>query len=215
MNSAPALSASEFVAHTDGLSLPSVASVAEMSTDTMRQVVQLYTTAFQSYFLSWLAQTALAAKSALAREVALENLAVEQSENHPDLLYHFAESAMALPTSIGQSWLHAHLHDIQLLFAQSESNLGGVALIALLENYSLRFIPVLDAIGVRLCLAKHARRYTQVHGEADIAHAHRFSLALDAEIAVTDLKKVPDKLLQVRLAVQRLVNRIYSAGEIF
>lgn len=144
-----------------------------------------YTAAIAINFTDWMGKTLPWVRHELSRLVITDNLRCETVEDHATMLEKFAEHCNATPTAMSYSQVQFGVRLIRGLFHTPYfAGLSGIALMALLENTSRDFIPVLGQVAEELgCLPKH-QQYISVHGEADIAHSEQFLRALEAEASM-------------------------------
>lgn len=144
-------------------------------------MIRHYTTTFEGNFLSWMAAAHLSARSPYAKFASAENLEVELRDNHPGMLKSFLTGCHLSMTDVAYNEMQL---EIQVIRTAISDNLGtpyALALMALLENLSLVFIPFLRVAANELDADDEAYRYLDVHGEADIEHADQFVKALVSE----------------------------------
>lgn len=174
-----------------------------------RQVIGRYIAAIEGNFVSWMAATAVSCRSLQARFAVEENLYVEMHENHPGMLRSFAKAAGSEPCLEDFQAVQVEVDKIRVLVGEM-SGLKNLTLMAALENTSAVFIPVLAE------LARNAGSkdlsYTDIHGEADVAHAEQFLWALeyeskhytDPEVATQMVLELASKLLECIFSLKPL-----------
>lgn len=155
--------------------LPQLENLSKTQT---KSIVKRYTAVFEGNFIGWMSSVTVTARSVLTRFFASENLHVELSHDHAGLLRKFSTACDATP---GDEDLRATSTSVeQIRDMLSEVNgLKNTTLLAVLENSSTTFIPLLESIATSF--GSNELTYTQIHGEADIDHAEQFLMALSAE----------------------------------
>lgn len=178
----------------------------EISDEHARLILQLYVAAIEGNFISWMGAAALTARSIQGRYAAQSNLYVELKADHAGMLRNLAKQTSSEP-----SWQHYRMVDIDVLevrgMVSQMSGLYNLVLMAVLENTSIDFIPVLEKMAKQL----HAYdlTYTQVHGEADAVHANQFAEALEHECREGYLNPDSDMAIAARVTVG-LLESIFS-----
>ncbi|MBP6858677.1 MAG: iron-containing redox enzyme family protein [Candidatus Pacebacteria bacterium] len=146
------------------------------------QLIGRYTVAVAGEFQAWLGTAYTFARHEKAQWALKDNLRCEMSQNHSGMLREFAQSCGVTPTIADQQYVAAAVNSMQQnIFANIENvGLGGLTALAVLENASEIFIPILA--NVATLLGSKNLTYTDVHGEADKAHSQAFLEALQAEM---------------------------------
>ncbi len=144
-----------------------------------RGVIAHYTAAIADNFIPWLQDAAQCARSQEGREAAERNLLAELRENHPKMLYDFAEAAGAMPNSDHYNNVAGAVDRMYMLTGRGRG-LENLAVIATLETASRFFIPYLAELARSLGSTEFT--YTNKHGEADKAHAAMFVAAMREEM---------------------------------
>ncbi len=154
-------------------------SERELSERDMRDVIGRYTAAIEGNFVPWMAAAAVSACSIEGRYTAQENLYVEMRDDHQGMLRRFAQGAGAEPTAAHHTTVEDAVGNIRG-WVKIMSGPENLMLMAALENLSGTFIPYLADMAKRL--GSKDTLYTDVHGEADSAHAERFVWAVEHEL---------------------------------
>lgn len=150
-------------------------------------ILLTYERVFRPNFILWLTLTKNACRSSHARAVCEDNLGCEIKDNHPLLLLELVLPLVrrsATEPDIGEI---VALASKRAYLAESKANLvqicsdpmGGLIAMAAFENASLEFVPWMREVAEPLHLVR--KKYLDVHGEADIAHAAAFPGAFLAE----------------------------------
>lgn len=150
----------------------------EISSDQARKIIQKYTAAIEGNFVGWMGAAAISARSVEGRYAASENLWVEMKDNHASMLRSFATSANAEPDQESFAQVAREVESIRGMVSEM-SGLKNLVLMAVLENTSAEFIPLLEKLAIA-CGSTNIL-YTKVHGEADILHANQFLWAVEHE----------------------------------
>ncbi|MBX4210839.1 hypothetical protein KW783_02590 [Candidatus Parcubacteria bacterium] len=152
-----------------------------------RLIISRYVATVGINFTDWIGKTYPWTRHELAQYALKDNLRCEQSEDHIGMLIKFAEHAMYFP-----EWNQfAHSKEVrvirQLLSNIEDAGLTGLIILAILENTSEVFIPVLEKLIQKFHLLHRKTygsadlTYTQAHGKADAKHSDAFTAALKAE----------------------------------
>lgn len=164
-------------------------------------VLTKYEAMFAPNFTDLLDAVQRCAVAIKAARALSEHLRTERLEAHAELLRDFVASSRARP---GMDWRPvAHTHLCNHVFTRvtgergMENSVFGVAVIALLENTSLDFIPVLRQAGE--VVGATNVEYLDLHGEADIEHAEGLRRALFKEVRMYELE---DAMSQLRDAAE-------------
>ncbi len=146
-----------------------------------RRVLARYSAAI-SDFDYWLALSAEAVRSDEARKIIQDNLEVERANDHAGLRARFMESAGIRTSSadIRQSVKDLYYLGGDIFDRGYATALRKVAALAVMENASGSFIPVLEKYAVNL--GGRDLGYTKVHGVADKEHAVELVKALNLEV---------------------------------
>ena len=172
-----------------------------------RTIIRRYTAVIEGNFMAWMGAAALTARSIQGRYAAEENLWVELKDDHAGMLRAFAQAANANPGSNDYAAINDVVSSMRKMVSEM-SGLKNLALMAVLENTSATFIPVLEKLAVQLGSTNLV--YTKIHGEADVAHADQFTWALEHEIA-----HHPEAEKQINEAVALstdFLKKIFSTG---
>lgn len=149
-----------------------------LTDDEARTIIKRYVAAIEGNFLAWMGGASVAARSVVSKFAADENLWVETKDDHPGMLRAFAVAAQAEPDAEDFQYIGNEVTHMRGLVSEL-SGLKNIAVMATLENTSVAFIPYLAALASRL--GAKGLTYTDVHGEADVAHADQFLEALSDE----------------------------------
>lgn len=145
-----------------------------------RRLIGRYTAAVAAEFQVLLGGTYAFARHEIAQLALKENIRCEMCNDHIGMLYNFACQAKALPTIADREWVRPNVEELRRIFCDPNTmGLVGVTVLGILENTSELFIPVLTKAG-KIAGVKDFT-YTNVHGEADIAHSNAFVKAMNAE----------------------------------
>jgi hypothetical protein len=159
------------------------------------KILKKYVAAIEGNFVAWMGAAAICTRSVQGRYAASENLWVEMKDDHAGMLRDFATSARCEPGVEDYQAVSEPVARIRALVARL-SGLECLVLMAVLENASGVFIPWLESAAKEL--GSTNLRYTQVHGEADIAHADQFAWAVTHEM---ELYENPEKLVEASVQV--------------
>ncbi len=151
----------------------------EISDDQARLIICRYIAAIEGNFVSWMGATAITARSVQGRYAASENLWVEMKDDHAGMLRAFARGAGAEPRTEDYQAVAVAVQSIRAMVGEM-SGLKNLTLMAVLENTSAEFIPMIEKFAVQL--GTHDLTYAKIHGEADAAHADQFAWALEHEM---------------------------------
>ena len=144
-----------------------------------------YTAAIAINFTDWMGKTLPWVRHELSRFVIIDNLRCETVEDHATMLEKFAEHCNATPTAMSYSHVNYGVRTVRgLFYTPYWAGLSGIALLALLENTSMDFIPVLKQVAGELRCPFEHQKYIRIHGEADITHSEQFLKALEAEASM-------------------------------
>jgi hypothetical protein len=149
-----------------------------LSNEQARAIIRRYTAAIEGNFVSWMGAAAITARSVQGRYAASENLWVEMKDDHAGMLRSFAKGTNAEPQTADYQATSAAVHSVRSMVGEM-SGLKCLILMAVLENTSAEFIPLLEKFAVQLGATELT--YTKVHGEADVLHADQFAWALEHE----------------------------------
>lgn len=150
-----------------------------------RFLIANYTAVMAGNFTDWMGKTLPWVRHEFARFAIIDNLRCEAVEDHATMLEEFANYCGACPGALSYLQVRSGIRAIRALFRNTQlAGLYGVALMALLENTSRDFIPVLGKIAEELQCPPEYQKYISVHGEADIAHSVQFLKALEAEASM-------------------------------
>jgi hypothetical protein len=148
-----------------------------------RDLIAYYTAAIAVNFTDWMGKALPWVRHELAQFVLKDNLRCEAVHDHIGMLYKFAKSAGADIDEAAYSLTILEVERIRELFREpNTAGLAGLALITALENTSIEFIPMLEAVAKNLGVTD--LQYTKVHGEADAEHSNMFVRALKAELTM-------------------------------
>lgn len=150
----------------------------ELSEEQMRQIIRRYTAAIEGNFVAWMGAAAITARSVQGRYAASENLWIEMKDDHAGMLRTFAKGAGAEPQTSDYQAVAPGVESIRKMVG-GMSGLKNLTLMAVLENTSAEFIPLLEKFAVQLGASDFT--YTKVHGEADVMHADQFVWAVEHE----------------------------------
>lgn len=171
-------------------------------------VLTKYEAMFAPNFIDLLEGVERSARATEATHVLIENLRSERLEAHAELLRDFVASSRARP---GMDWRPvAHTHLCNHVFTRvtgergMENSVFGVAVIALLENTSLDFIPVLRRAGE--VVGATDVEYLDLHGEADIEHAEALRHALAQEVLMCEPDEAMRQLEDAAGAVEEILH---------
>jgi hypothetical protein len=153
---------------------------SEMTPQSAQRLIRRYTAAIEGNFVAWMGATAISARSIQGRYAASENLWVEMKDDHAGMLHAFARDAQALPSAEDFAYVEEVVEHVRGVVAEM-SGLKNLTLMAILENTSAEFIPLLESLAKSL--GSTNLKYTLIHGEADIVHADQFSWAVEYEKA--------------------------------
>lgn len=151
----------------------------DVSDERARLIIRRYVAAIEGNFVSWMGAAAITARSVQGRYAASENLWVEMKDDHAGMLRAFARGAGAEPLAEDHQSMAVAIQSVRTMVGEM-SGLRNLALMAVLENTSAAFVPLLETLAVQL--GAPDLTYTKVHGEADIAHADQFAWALEHEM---------------------------------
>lgn len=167
-----------------------------------------YTAAVAAEFQVWLGATYAFARHETAQHALKDNIRCEIGNDHIGMLYDFAEQAKSLPTIDDYEWVQGCMEDMRRLFKDTERlGLIGVTVLGVLESTSTLFIPVLAKAGRANGVKDFT--YTNVHGEADIAHSDAFIKAMEAEMS--EGYRNPEELMsKAANMTMNLVLRIFA-----
>lgn len=148
--------------------------------DNPKLFIARYVAAVALNFTDWIGKTYPWARHEIAQCALKDNLRCEQSQDHVGLLLDFAKQAGAQATVEDFDYVSEQVAAIRKLLGKVEdAGFTGLVILAVLENASEVFIPVLEEMGRMLGVTDLT--YTQVHGEADVEHSDAFVVALKAE----------------------------------
>lgn len=148
-----------------------------------KDIVACYTAAIAVNFTDWMGKTLPWARHEKSRLALTDNIRCESVDDHVGMLLEFARSCQAFPQEFHFNRVEEEVQEVRRLFKNPQTaGLSGVALMAILENTSEIFIPVLAKIATRL--GSKNLRYTQIHGVADIEHSRAFTEAFEAELTM-------------------------------
>lgn len=143
-------------------------------------VIARYTAAIAVNFTDWIGKTYPWARHEIAQHALKDNLRCEQSQDHVGMLLDFAKAAGVRVTAEDFARVAEPVEAIRKLLGRvRDAGFTGLAILAILENTSEMFIPVLEEMGKTLGVTDLT--YTRVHGEADVEHSDAFIRALKAE----------------------------------
>lgn len=143
-------------------------------------VIARYTAAIAVNFTDWLGKTYPWARHEIAQYALKDNLRCEQSQDHVGMLLNFTKGAGVRVMAEDFEWVAEPVEAIRKLLGRvCDAGFTGLAILAILENTSQVFIPVLEEMGKTLGVTDLT--YTRVHGEADVEHSDAFIKALRAE----------------------------------
>ncbi|PIR44465.1 MAG: hypothetical protein COV10_04395 [Candidatus Vogelbacteria bacterium CG10_big_fil_rev_8_21_14_0_10_51_16] len=149
-----------------------------LTTSQAQAIIRRYTACILGNFIPWMASASLSARSLKARQVAEANLYDEVRDDHPAMLRRFAVSAQVFPD--GREFAETEtIIEPMAVMVREMHGLKTVTLMATLERTSALFIPLLASLS-KQCGGRKLT-YTEVHGEADVAHALEFTRGLIAE----------------------------------
>ncbi|MFA6043077.1 MAG: hypothetical protein WCV85_01790 [Patescibacteria group bacterium] len=163
------------VANTVGRMLPSVAS---LTPEQLADIVLTYADTIRPTFIPLLSLTWLRVQSPEAIHACRSNLECEVGEDHPAMLDRFVTPLWEERIDHSRRMQAKQRAGVLLSYAE-KSALYGVSVLALLEHTSAAFMPWLADAGRKLQLTDFT--YTQMHGEADIAHAKDLTQAVVSE----------------------------------
>lgn len=138
-----------------------------------------YVSAIHPHFIAWVSAMQNSCVTPLGKYAAADNLCLELSENHQQMLLDFMQQMLIQPhAAVYRGYLLEKIIPINKVMAagvEHHNGIGASAVIYLLEETSKAFIPWIEEMAIK----KGAQNleYTQKHGAADEKHA---SLALDA-----------------------------------
>lgn len=157
-------------------------NIKAKSEEEMKVILARYSAAIQPNFVQWLASSISAAKSDKAREILRKNLCDEVEQDHPGMLKRFCDSAgvRISPTDVEMSVQDLYHLSGDVFDRGYATSVRKLAALAVMENASPIFIPRLEFYAKTL--GSKDFEYTQVHGIADIEHAHELVEALNYEI---------------------------------
>ena len=116
-----------------------------------RQLIARYTAGVAGEFQAWLGITYAYARHENAQHALKDNLRCELGQDHIGMLYKFAGQIGALPTSDHRMYVEEHIKRLRLLFGDTRTvGLAGLTVLAVLENASQVFIPVLADVAKSL-----------------------------------------------------------------
>lgn len=148
--------------------------------DNPKLVIARYVAAVAVNFTDWIGKTYPWARHEVAQHALKDNLRCEQSQDHVGMLLNFAKQAGVQATAEDFDYVSEHVEAIRKLLGKVEdAGFTGLVILAVLENTSEVFIPVLEEMGKKLGITDLT--YTRVHGEADAEHSDAFVAALKAE----------------------------------
>lgn len=150
----------------------------ELTNEEALAFIRKYTAAIEGNFVAWMGAAAISARSVQGRYAASENLWVEMRDDHAGMLHAFARAANAEPTADDFASVAEAVASVRSMVAEM-SGLKNLVLMAVLENTSAQFIPLLEKLAVQL--GSTNLTYTKIHGEADVAHADQFLWAVEQE----------------------------------
>jgi len=178
--------------------------------ENLRNIVRRYTAATAVNFTDWMGKTLPWARHEFAKYALTDNLRCETVENHVDMLLDFSIYCQAFPDEEAHKATDFNVRRIRQLLRNPETaGVVGLTIMALLENTSQDFIPLLEKIGITLGGHNVNLTYTQVHGVADIAHADQFSKALALELTMGYGIEANHDIREARLAVDKLLHSIF------
>ncbi len=151
------------------------------SKESQSRVLGRYSSAIIPNFIPWLKLTQDSLNSSEAREEVRKNIEDEIKGDHPGMLRRFVSSAGIVysPDTSLTNLRDLHFINGDVFYRSPPSSLRKIAALAVMENTSLKFIPVLESYA--RSLGGKDFEYTQVHGEADIEHAKDLYDALRQE----------------------------------
>jgi hypothetical protein len=185
--------------------LASLPGCDQLSAVERRAIIARYTAVLEGNFIYWMTGAYLAATSAAARAIILDNLHEEVRDAHPLMLRKFALAARAIPTEADAMAIQQNLTNVRLFIGRL-SAARILAMMAFFEGLIQRFMPYLADLAKRQGSAEF--QYTDVHGECDIAHTQGLYRALSAELARADDEASQDLLEGVKLLRTLLLNII-------
>lgn len=159
-------------------------SIKNMSDKESKDIIARYSAAIEGNFVPWLAAGVIQARSIQGRYACAENLEVEISQKHQEMLRYFYVTANAEPDTSHFRAVSSAVSSVRCEIARGRG-LETLALLATLEMTSSIFIPVLGV------LAKQRNHlsdltYVEVHGSADTHHAAQLRWALKYEAKYQD-----------------------------
>ncbi len=158
----------------------SLVTLDDLSESQIRDLIGTYRVAIEPNFISWMQRAYETANSKVAKKIILENIRDEVSQDHPKMLRDFStDSGVPLDTRY-YAKVSKPVLEMWKLFG-NDNGLINVAVVATLENTSLEFVPYLANLGKRAGCNDFT--YTDVHGEADIAHAQELYRGLVEEMS--------------------------------
>jgi hypothetical protein len=170
-----------------------------------RAIIARYTAVLEGNFIYWMTGAHLAATTAAARAIILDNLHEEVRDAHPLMLRKFALAAHASPTEADAMAIHRNLTNVRLFIGRLSAP-RILVMMAFFEGLLQRFMPYLADLAKRQGSAEF--QYTDVHGECDIAHTQGLYRAVDAELARADDAASEDLFEGVKLLRTLLLNVI-------
>lgn len=155
--------------------------VQNLSIPDMIAILAIYNAGVAVNFTDWIGKTMRRAQSKIGLKALGENLDCEMEDEHVEMLNHFSAQCGAMPGQNDYRYIAENARLIRALFRdRATAGLAGMTVLALLENTSEIFIPVLAAMGKRLDVKDFT--YTDVHGAADVEHSQALAKALDEEL---------------------------------
>jgi hypothetical protein len=171
-------------------------------------VIARYTAAARGNFISWIGQTIPWARHENARQILIENLRVEQVEDHYDMLGRFAERSNAMPGKEHFEFIKNELDAVFRLFADPVlSGLRGIVVLAIVENGSGIFMENLAPRGEECGCTDFT--YTIVHSEVDPVHAEAAIRGIEAEMTMgyQDPIAIIEETIEV---VAKLIAKVFA-----
>lgn len=170
----------------------------DVTNEVASHILRRYTAAIESNFVAWMGAATITVRSVQGRYASQENLWVEMKDDHAGMLRKFAKNASAEPTTSDYTDVADAVANIRAMVGEM-SGLKTLTLMAVLENTSVEFIPLLEKFAVQLGSSNTS--YTKAHGEADAAHAQQFVWALEQEKAhYTDAESTIDAAIETTLS---------------
>lgn len=182
-----------------------------LAEDDKKEILARYTAAFKPNFIAWMAGAEKACQSEYGRYACAENIVCEVSENHPGMIEDFVKPIECMPEKVHFEYIQEEvqsLWDILGNALKSKQGVVWVTMMWILEHTSAAFIPYIEEFA--LSLWETDTTYTQVHGEADIAHADQFSKAMFEESKFCNEQEAEKLMLLAKEKTLFLLKKVFQ-----